>query len=303
MVVITLTNCPPALRGDLTKWLWEINAGVFVGRISKRVRDHLWKRVTEYVKDGRATMVYGASNEQGFDFKTLHSTWEPIDFDGLKLMLRPSPSRIKHLSERRKPGYSKASRYRIAVRNTSRQADMSETATNIYTVIDIETTGLSPDKNSIIEIGAIRVVNGKVADTFSSLIHSETPVTKNIQELTGITDEMLAEHGADLLEIVSQFLEFIGDSPIVAHNAQFDMAFLCEACRRCGINEPKNRMVDTLSLARSSAIDVKGYTLKSLSEHFNFVAWGYHRVLADCILTHQLFEKLIKMDPKSSKNS
>ncbi|MEN6584213.1 MAG: type I-E CRISPR-associated endoribonuclease Cas2e [Armatimonadota bacterium] len=302
MVVITLTNCPPALRGDLTKWLWEINAGVFVGRISKRVRDNLWKRVAEYVKDGRATMVYSASNEQGFDFKTLHSTWEPIDFDGLKLMLRPSPSRIKHLNERRKPGYSKASRYRIAARSVSRQAGVSETVANIYTVIDIETTGLSPVKDDIIEIGAIRVVNGKIADTFSSLIHSETPISQNIQELTGITNEMLAEQGEDLQIIARRFLEFVGDSPIVAHNTKFDAAFLFEACRRCGISEPKSKLVDTLSMARSSAIDVRSYTLKSLSEYFDLVAGGYHRVLADCILTHQLFEKLIKMDPKSSQN-
>lgn len=101
MIVITLTDCPIALRGDLTKWLLEINTGVFVGRVSARVRENIWERVKKYIKNGRATMVYNAANEQGLDFKVCNSEWEPIDFDGVKLILRPSPSRIRHLGKAR----------------------------------------------------------------------------------------------------------------------------------------------------------------------------------------------------------
>ena len=110
MIVLTLTDCPVSLRGDLTKWLVEINTGVFVGRVSARVRDKLWERVCGSVKQGRATLVFTARNEQHMDFRVHHSEWEPIDFDGIKLMLRPSPARIKRLSSLRL-GYSKASKY------------------------------------------------------------------------------------------------------------------------------------------------------------------------------------------------
>ena len=86
MIVVSLTNCPPKLRGDLTKWLIEINAGVYVGRVSARVRDELWQRICENVKEGRATMVFSANNEQGMDFYVHNTTWKPVEFDGITLM-------------------------------------------------------------------------------------------------------------------------------------------------------------------------------------------------------------------------
>jgi len=115
MIVISLTECPISLRGDLTKWLLEINPGVFVGRVSARVRENLWERICEAIKNGKATMVYSAQNEQRLDFKVHNAEWEPIDFDGIKLMLRPSPARMKKLSGLRL-GYSHASKYRAANR-------------------------------------------------------------------------------------------------------------------------------------------------------------------------------------------
>lgn len=113
MVVISLTECPASLRGDLTKWLLEINPGVYVGRVSARVRDNLWKRVRDAIKSGKATMVYTARNEQHLDFRIHNAEWEPIDFDGIKLLLRPSPSRVKNLGGLRL-GYSNAGKYRAA---------------------------------------------------------------------------------------------------------------------------------------------------------------------------------------------
>jgi len=115
MVVLTLTDCPASLRGDLTKWLLEISPGVFVGRVSARVRDKLWERVRKAVKGGRATMVFSVNNEQRLDFRCHRSQWEPIDFDGVKLMMRPSPARVKNLGGLRQ-GYSKASKMRTARR-------------------------------------------------------------------------------------------------------------------------------------------------------------------------------------------
>jgi CRISPR-associated protein Cas2 len=122
MVVISLTDCPLALRGDLTKWLLEINAGVFVGRVNRRVREHLWERIVKFAGNGRATMVYSANNEQRLDFRTHGNVWAPIDFDGIKLMMRPNPAHVKKTSAL-KPGFSNASKRRAARRMHGRTGD------------------------------------------------------------------------------------------------------------------------------------------------------------------------------------
>ena len=115
MIVIVLDDCPNALKGDLTKWLLEITPGVYVGQVSSRVRDNLWNRICELAKNGKATMVCSARNEQHLDFRVHGNTWEPIDFEGIKLVLRPSPARVKKLG-RMRLGYSNASKYRKAKR-------------------------------------------------------------------------------------------------------------------------------------------------------------------------------------------
>lgn len=91
MVVLVLSACPPGLRGYLTRWLLEISAGVFVGRVSKRVRELMWKRTVEMTRSGRAIMVFTARTEQGLDFLVHGHHWEPLEIEGVKLMLRPHP--------------------------------------------------------------------------------------------------------------------------------------------------------------------------------------------------------------------
>jgi CRISPR-associated protein Cas2 len=90
VTVIVVAACPIGLRGHLTRWLLEISAGVFVGKVSARVRDLLWARTVDMVKSGRAIMVYTADNEQGLQFKVHRHEWTPIDYEGLTLMLRPN---------------------------------------------------------------------------------------------------------------------------------------------------------------------------------------------------------------------
>ena len=117
MVVLCLTNCPPALRGDLTRWLMEIDTGVYAGNVSARVREELWNRVTKNIKDGRATMVYSARTEQKMEFRVHNNEWIPVDFDGMKLMLRPNKTfQVKSERTENRMGYSKASAIRKAKR-------------------------------------------------------------------------------------------------------------------------------------------------------------------------------------------
>lgn len=111
MVVVVLTACPAGLRGHLTRWLLEISPGVFCGRVSARVRDRLWMRVVEMAKDGRAIMVFSRRGDQGLDFKVHRHDWQPVDYDGMTLMLRPNEEAPQPAM---RPGWSVASRRRRA---------------------------------------------------------------------------------------------------------------------------------------------------------------------------------------------
>ena len=149
-----MTNCPPRLRGDLSKWLCEINTGVYVGNVSSRVRDAVWDRVCQNLKNGQATLVYTAAGEQRMEFRTHNTSWEAVDFDGIKLMRRPLPQTQTEAMDL-KPGFSKAAKYQMAQKMAQRTA--RKPGKNDYTVIDLETTGLHAATDSIVEYGAVRL--------------------------------------------------------------------------------------------------------------------------------------------------
>lgn len=113
MIVLVVAACPAGLRGHLTRWLLEISAGVFVGKVSARVRDLLWTRTIEMVKSGRAIMVHNADNEQGLAFRVHRHDWTPVEIEGLTLMLRPhAEGNASQLAGGKDSGWSSASRRR-----------------------------------------------------------------------------------------------------------------------------------------------------------------------------------------------
>lgn len=291
MIVITMTDCPVGLRGDLTKWLLEVSTGVFVGRVSARVRDKLWERIEATTKDGRVTMVFNANNEQRLDFRVHNSTWEPIDFDGIKLMLRPSPSRIKQLGELRM-GFSKASKRQIAKRAAKKRGD---TFPGTYVVIDVETSGLHPNEHEIIELGAILVETHSIKERFSLLVRPQTAITSQIEDITGITNAMLQKEGVEISMAMQKFIAFLRDLPVVSHNVDFDYSFLHKACANLNMLLISNRSIDTLTLSRRKVKQVDNYKLSTLAKHFEIATPQAHRSLADCETTYQLYEKLINL--------
>lgn len=291
MIVITMTDCPIGLRGDLTKWLLEVSAGVFVGQVSTRVRDQLWERIKETTMDGRVTMVFNTNNEQRLDFRVHNSTWEPIDFDGIKLILRPSASRIKQLGELRM-GFSKASKRQIVRRSTKKR---STTFPDTYVVIDVETSGLLPEEHEIIEIGAILVEANLIKDQFSLLVKPKKAVTPQVEEITGITNTMLQKEGIDISLAMQQFISFLGDLPVISHNIDFDYNFLHKACATCNMPLITNYCIDTLALSRRKVKQVENYKLSTLAKHFKIETTQTHRSIADCQLTYRLYEKLINL--------
>ena len=283
-----MTDCPSRLRGDLSKWMCEINTGVYIGQVSSRVRDLLWERVCKHIKNGRATMVYSTNNEQRLSFRTHHCVWEPVDFDGITLMRRPTAF-AQQSDDTLKPGFSNAAKYRLAEKTRSAPSADSR---DDYTVIDLETTGLQPSSDEILELGAVRVRGGKVQDTFSRLVITQTPVPKEILSLTGILSESLQVDSIPLATALQEFLAFIGHDTLLGYNLAFDMRFLSVACSRFGMAQPTNRCKDVMALARRKLRDVPNYKMETLIRHFSLGDACPHRALQDALLLHEIYVKL-----------
>ncbi len=291
MIVITLSDCPPKVRGDLSKWLIEINTDVYVGQVSARVREELWKRICENLHTGRATMVFHTIGEQHMDFRVHNTTWEPVDFDGLKLMRRPLPSaREQSQAMVLEKGFSKAAKMQKVDRiKRARKRSLKEDS---YIVLDVETTGLSCAVHEIIEIAALSIVHDAVEAELSMLVQCQTSLPENISKLTGITDKMLQQQGIPLYQALLQFIAFVGNRSIVCHNAAFDFGFLHAACQRVGLSMFHNPCIDTLTLARRKVFDVVDYKLNTVADHFSMDTSNHHRALADCYLTYGIYKKL-----------
>ena len=235
-----MTKCPPKLSGDLSKWLCEINTGVYVGNVSSRVRDALWERVCQNLKNGQATLVFTTAGEQRMDFRTHNTAWETVDFDGIKLMRRPLPQAEQNQIDL-KPGFSKAAQQQMA-----RKAGRTKPSTGNYTVIDLETTGLKAASDSIIEYGALRVRDGVPVEELTMLVCVEENVPAEITALTGLSAAEL-QQGTEPREALNSFLLFIGKDPLVGHNIAFDLEFLRMTCKRYGFPAPTNSQIDLTS--------------------------------------------------------
>jgi len=281
-----MTNCPPRLRGDLSKWLCEISVGVYVGKISGRVRDAVWYRICENLKNGSATMVYSCNNEQGMDFRVHNTAWIPVEYDGIKLMRRPLPG-IQDKPSTLKPGFSSAAKRQISLKK--RAASARKTAG--YVVIDLETSGLNPAADCIIEYAAVRVVDGQQQE-FSTLVNQNVKLSDEIVKITGITNEMLCVKGVAPKQALEEFLNFIGNDRIVGQNVSFDIDFLLAACRENKLTEPANKCTDLISVARRKLDDIQNYKLATLAKYFSVPIAGQHRALADCKIAQAVYEKL-----------
>lgn len=287
MVVITLSDCPPKVRGDLSKWLCEVNTGVYVGNLNARVREELWLRICDNLKTGRATMVYSAPGEQQFNFEVHNSLWEPVDLDGIKLMRHPLPGKREDREETNGGHTSRAGKMLEA-----RRMQAAKQKQNTYVALDLETTGLSAQEDRIIEIAAIRVKDREVIEEFQTLVDPAVDLGSSITELTGITQEMLKREGESICTALEKLTAFVGSDPIVCHNVDFDCSFLIQEAKRNQMKLFRNRTIDTLSMARKRVDGVQKYTLTALCEHFGIDATGAHRALKDCYLVKAVFEKL-----------
>lgn len=294
MTIVVLESCPPALRGDMTKWLLEINTGVYVGKINARVREQLWERITANIRQGRATMVWSSRGEQGMSFKVHNTAWQPIDFDGITLMMRPLPgSAAASAASPLRDGFSKAARARVIQRSEAKRIAAARARSSGYVVIDVETTGLNVAKDSIVEIAALKVRDGSPTEEFSSLVKCEAAIPDEVVELTGITSDLLASDGRDIEQVLRELVDFIADDQVVCHNAQFDIGFLQAAAKKIGTAFMRGKKCeDTLALARRNLRGITSFKLTSIAKQLELDTTGAHRALKDCYLTHLIYEKL-----------
>ena len=168
-----------------------------------------------------------------------------------------------------------------------------ETLDDVYVVFDIETTGFSAIKDKIIEIGAVKVVNGKIVDKFSTFVNPERPIPFEITKLTSITDDMVMEY-SNIEVILPQFLEFAKDAVLVAHNASFDVGFIEQNCRYQDI-EPKFISVDTVALARVLLPTLSKYKLNIVAKALGISLENHHRAVDDAGATAEIFVKFVEM--------
>lgn len=159
-----------------------------------------------------------------------------------------------------------------------------------YVVFDLETTGLSPDSDTIIEIGALKVIQGKVVGRFSEFVNPHQPLTEQISELTGITDAMLAD-ARDLQEVISDFVGFSDGYVIVGHNLMFDYRFTKNAAEKFGLSFEREG-IDTLKIAKTVHKDLPSRSLGALCEHYGIINSAAHRAYHDALATAKLYQTL-----------
>lgn len=352
LTVITMTNCPLSLRGDLTKWMQEIATGVYVGNFNSRVREELWKRIEDNAGNGTATISFSSRNEIGYDFKTIHSHREVVYSDGLPLVLIPT---VDTLENDIKHGFSDAAHFhnarkfsnvrRKSINTTSNKIENNLTTENIsylnydnasqtakfttdneevtctdywkdfidkidknFVVIDCETTGLNSKVDKIIEIGAVKFIDGKIEE-FQKLININRDGVSNfnkndfipneIIELTGITSNMLESYGIGLDLALKEFIDFVGKLPVLGYNVQFDMSFLNSALssldERFDDSLSINKIFDISRFVKKEKKFLKNYQLKTVLHEYNIAESVPHRALLDARLTAQLVFNLTEL--------
>ena len=162
-----------------------------------------------------------------------------------------------------------------------------------YVVFDLETTGFSPETNRIIEIGAVKVQNGKIVDKFSTFVNPQVPIPFRIEQLTSINDSMVIDAPV-IADILPEFMKFCEGCVMVAHNADFDMSFIKKNCQRLDI-PCKPTVVDTVALARVLLPNLNRFKLDTVAKALGVSLENHHRAVDDAGCTAEIFVKFIEM--------
>lgn len=287
MTVVTLTKVPLSLRGDLTKWMQEIATGVYVGNVNARVREKLWDRITQNVKQGQATISYHTNTELGYNCETYHTYRKIIDCEGIPLVQIPNS---EHQNVEIKSGFSKTAKFhKVASIKKAQVKKQSESPE--YVVFDIETNGLDAQSDDIIEIGAIKYNSGKQIK-FDYLVNVNSAIPPKITDLTGIDNDLLNAKGHDLSEVMHRFIDFIGGDVLVGYNVNFDISFINKTLNQLGFDSMNNNYIDLLPLVKREKMFIDSYKLSDVLLSYNINDKIFHRALSDSASTLKLANKV-----------
>ena len=170
---------------------------------------------------------------------------------------------------------------------------MGQSFADTFVVFDLETTGFSPFKNQIIEIGAVKVVNGSITERFSTFVNPKVPIPFEIEQLTSINDDMVLD-APTIDEILPKFMEFCQDAVMVAHNADFDMSFIKHNCSALGLKCEKT-VLDTVALSRVLLPALNRFKLDTVAKALNVSLAHHHRAVDDAACTAEIFVRLVEM--------
>lgn len=171
--------------------------------------------------------------------------------------------------------------------------EKGQTLVDTFVVFDIETTGFGPVNDKIIEIGAVKLVNGVIKDSFSTFVNPNIPIPFKIEQLTGITDEMVLDY--PMIDVIlPQFLDFCKDSILVAHNASFDVGFITKKAEQMGISTDFT-VVDTVGMARSLLPNLNKFKLNVVAKELHISLENHHRAVDDAGATAEIFMKFLDM--------
>lgn len=172
-----------------------------------------------------------------------------------------------------------------------------------FVIADLETTGLRPDSDAIIELGAIKIRNGFAEyERFSTLVFSDSEIPNEITQLTGITDSKLGKDVAKLSQAIHDFQNFVGELPVFFHNAAFDRSFLQSAFKKIGLNFDM-RIFDTLGLFRNTWPELPNHKLQGLCRRFSIQCGDKHRALSDCDALVQLIKLAVEKNEANKANA
>lgn len=277
--IITLSKVKSSLRGDLTKWMQEIDTGVYVGNFNSKVRENLWQRIINNIGDGSATMSYSYRNEIGYDFKTYNTDRKVIYSDSIPLILRENKKAESVIS---KNGFSKQAKIRKAQKYKEKK----------YIVIDIETSGLDYKNNKIIEVAAVLTnTRGKIIDTYQSLIKQNIKLPKEISDLTGIMTEDIA-NAKEEKDVLEEFIKFIGNYDVVGYNVNFDINFINYYLNKNALKSIENKVYDLKDYVKREKLFMKNYRLQTALKEYAIEKTVKHRALEDAYVTTELSMKV-----------
>ncbi len=167
----------------------------------------------------------------------------------------------------------------------------------VFVAFDVETTGLSPSYDRIVELGGVKFQDGKVLEIFNELVDPEIPMPPEVSKINGITPGMLVGK-PKIAEILPQFLKFIDGAVLVAHNAEFDVSFVNWAMKRMGLGLLTNDVVDTLRMSQAALPGRKNYKLQEIAPDVGVVALDAHRACDDSRVCMEVFHVCLdKLNP------